>query len=961
MKWNISDKVRLIFGAIVFSLFCIGLFVYINIKRLETNTDWVDHSHRIIHSLQKIYADLKDTQTNYADFLLTKNQNFSKSCESGLDNLDLEIQDTDALVGDDMLWRQNMDDLKTSIGKRMTYMREGLAYVRAGRPDLAIGKIQSESEKKSNKAIKELIARMSGMQIWMLKTRNDFELSNTRKNIRFMVFGTLSVILACGLAFYFIVRQINERHAALSRLKTNEERFRFLAENASEAFVTSDARGDIVDINPAAEIMFGYSKTELIGQNLTRLMPEEFLKTHGEKSFSQFLAMTNPKSGVSAVELMARKNDSTEFPVEVSLSSWETKDGVFHTTITRDITERKFFMKTLLKNEHRLFQFLEAIPVGILVRDKFGIPYYSNQAAKNILGRDVMKDSDMAKISEVYQAYRAGTNELYPSHKFPIVRAVNGDKSFIDDMEIRHPGKIVPVQVWGAPIFDENGEVKYALAAMIDATHQKEITESLQSREEFFRNLFEEGPIGMTLSFPDSTYVNVNRAFANILGLPKDQIIGKSFLEFTHPDDLPSEQLLSQKLFDKLIPKYELEKRYITQKGQTIWCKLSASSIRDINDEPLFRLAVVENITDQKEAELAIKESEEKFRRVFSESPLGMSFIGRDGIIEDTNKAFSDMLGYSHEELVQTNVYDITHPDDIEISRTLSQARAGGQRTKNVEKRYITKDGKTIWTNVTPLLMKEKDGNSYRVLSIVEDISERKQIEDMKNDLVSVVSHQLKTPVAEINGYIENMLEGLAGALSPKQERYLLDMKSIGMENYRLISDLLSMSKIERGVITVDPQPVPLGQFIELAFRDYETLIQKKGLELIIDNDPEGVWVLADSDKTVETLRNIINNAIKCTDRGSITIRLKTDGAFGVIEVVDTGIGMSEETLKRLFTKDRALGAEAGRSGAGLGLYIAKNFMNLQNGDITVTSIKDKGTCFSVKIPLSSKERAAHV
>ena len=957
MKWNISDQVRLTFGAIVFSLLCIGLFVYFNIKRLETNTDWVDHTHKIIHSLQKIYSDLKDTQTSYADYLLTRGKNFAKSCETGLETIDQELLDTDELVGGDMLWRQNMDDLKSAIGKRLNYMREGLAYARAGRPDLAIGKIQSDSEKKSNRAIKDLIGRMSGMQIWMLKTRNDFELSNTHKNIRFMILGTLAVILACGLAFYFVLRQITDRQNALNRLKTNEERFRFLAENASEAFVTADAAGNIIDMNPAAEIMFGYSKAELQGKNLTCLMPREFIREHGDRAFSQFLSMTNPKTGVSAVELSARKNDSTEFPVEVSVSTWETKDGVFYTTITRDITERKFFMRTLLKNEHRLFQFLEAIPVGIMVRDKFGIPYYSNQAAKNILGRDVMRDSNSEKLSEIFQAYVSGTGQLYPAEKFPITQALQGQKSFIDDMEIRHSGKITPVQVWGAPILDENGEVKYALAAVIDVTQQKEITDSLQSREEFFRNLFEEGPIGMTLAFPDSTFVNVNRAYANMLGYSKDQIIGRSFLEFTHPEDVAVEQQLSQKLFDKQLPKYEMEKRFFTQKGQTIWCRLSASVIRDVNDEPLFRLAVVENITDQKEAEIAIKESEEKFRRVFAESPLGMSFIGKDGIIEDINKAFCDMLGYSLTELIHTNIFNLTHPDDIEISRTLTQARSEGHRTKHVEKRYLTKDGKTVWTNVTPLLMKEKDGTAYRVLSIVEDITERKQIEDMKNDLVSVVSHQLKTPVAEINGYIENMLEGLAGPISPKQERYLLDMKSIGMENYRLISDLLSMSKIERGVITVDPQPTPLSQIVELAFRDYESLIQKKGLKLIMSNIESDIRVLADSDKTVETLRNIINNAVKCTDRGSITISLGTDQTFGVIEVVDTGIGMNEETLKRLFTKDRALGAEAGRAGAGLGLYIAKHFMDLQNSEIEVASTQGAGSRFVLKIPMVSKER----
>ncbi len=245
--------------------------------------------------------------------------------------------------------------------------------------------------------------------------------------------------------------------------------------------------------------------------------------------------------------------------------------------------------------------------------------------------------------------------------------------------------------------------------------------------------------------------------------------------------------------------------------------------------------------------------------------------------------------------------------------------------------------------------------------SIMRDITERKQVEEMKNDLISVVSHQLKTPVAEINGYIENMLEGLAGDLSKNQKEYLLDMRNIGNANYRLISDLLSMSKIERGVMTVDLNPVRLEEIVELASRDYGPMVGKKNLDFSVKNGTDDIWVLADKDKMVEALRNIIHNAIKCTDRGSIQIRASRNGRFGYVEVSDTGIGMTEDTLQRLFTKSRVLGSEASRAGAGLGLYIARSFMNLQNGDITVTSELGKGSSFCVKIPIQNKEGEAYV
>jgi len=225
-------------------------------------------------------------------------------------------------------------------------------------------------------------------------------------------------------------------------------------------------------------------------------------------------------------------------------------------------------------------------------------------------------------------------------------------------------------------------------------------------------------------------------------------------------------------------------------------------------------------------------------------------------------------------------------------------------------------------------------------------------VEDMKLDLISVVSHQLKTPVAEINGFIENMLMGLTGELNPKQRSYLEEMRVIGRENYRLICDLLSASKIDRGVVTVDLKPISTKEVVGLAIRDYEAPLAQKGLNLQLEGVWQGAMLYADRDKLVEALRNLINNALKCTDKGSITIRALAEGDKGVIEVEDTGVGMDAETMERLFTKNRVLGKEAHRSGAGLGLYITKNFMKYQNGDITVTSEKGKGTCFKLAVPL---------
>jgi signal transduction histidine kinase len=163
------------------------------------------------------------------------------------------------------------------------------------------------------------------------------------------------------------------------------------------------------------------------------------------------------------------------------------------------------------------------------------------------------------------------------------------------------------------------------------------------------------------------------------------------------------------------------------------------------------------------------------------------------------------------------------------------------------------------------------------------------------------------------------------------------------------------MSKIERGVVAVNLQSISLWRVLELSLRDYETSIRRKGLELRLEKGPRDLECWADQDKTVESLRNIVNNALKCTDQGFIALKVKDDGNFVVVEVEDSGIGMKPETMERLFTKERVMGAEASRSGSGLGLFIARSFLQLQGGDLTARSQEGLGSVFRIKIPKNQR------
>lgn len=234
------------------------------------------------------------------------------------------------------------------------------------------------------------------------------------------------------------------------------------------------------------------------------------------------------------------------------------------------------------------------------------------------------------------------------------------------------------------------------------------------------------------------------------------------------------------------------------------------------------------------------------------------------------------------------------------------------------------------------------------------EVTQERKVSQMKNEFVSLASHQLKTPVAEIRGYIDNMLSGITGKLNPKQEEYLLDMQDISSRNYRLISNLLNLSQIERGTVWMDIQAIGLEEIIGVVVKEYKGSILEKGLTFDFKKGDRDIVVLADKDKMIEALSNILNNAVKFTDKGSIVITVKSDGEYGYIEVSDSGKGMAEDLVARLFGKKPILsGTPVAGRGAGLGLYIANSLMELQHGGIVASSVVGKGSVFTIKIPLT--------
>jgi len=334
-----------------------------------------------------------------------------------------------------------------------------------------------------------------------------------------------------------------------------------------------------------------------------------------------------------------------------------------------------------------------------------------------------------------------------------------------------------------------------------------------------------------------------------------------------------------------------------------------------------------------------------------SDAIIGLAF---NGTVTSWNRSAEKMYGYSEKEMIGHSIAPLIPENRREEMIELLKKIQNREGVEAYETERVRRDGTHIPVSVTISTVDDGEQTAVVASSIDRDITEQKEIEQIRNDFISFVSHQLKAPVTGIRWILEQILDGDFGTLPPELREAMLDLRSINADNYHLITDILNASRIERGVIAVDLQPVSLQTVAEDAVRDYRQAAEKAGLSLGFEDAGQEITVLADREKAAEAVANAISNAVKYTQEGGITICLRQEGDCGIIEVRDTGRGIPPEIVKKLFTRNQILGGSASpERSTGLGLYIAKKFMEIQGGSVTVESTVDVGSTFTYRIPLA--------
>ena len=565
----------------------------------------------------------------------------------------------------------------------------------------------------------------------------------------------------------------------------------------------------------------------------------------------------------------------------------------------------------------------------------------------------------------------------------PIFKSRDGNACSCDTMVVVHRnGTTIPVDLVCNPIC-KHGTVVGNVVTLKDESTRRQEKAALRESEERLRQMAENIAEVFWMSSPDKDrMIYISPAYEAIWNRTCKSLYDQplSWLESIYPED--RERIRAAALEKQVNGGYDEEYRIVRSDGAIRWIRDRAFPVRDEHGK-VYRIAgVATDITDRKKVEEEIRQAnrkldelnvnleervkgrtlelaevlsqvrneKQKTERIIHEITDGIIVIDVGGEIVLINPAARRLLGING--MATSNDLSVIEdhiPQLHEVFQNATQPLTG-----EIELRRPGHDAMRV-LKTTSVPLRDERGDLLGKVAVFQDVTSIKEVDRLKSEFVLQVSHELRTPLTSIKGSIDNLRDCIAGPLSKKQTEYIDRMSKSSDELVRLINDLLEISSLESGNVTLMPATLVLQDLIERLVAKFQPLAAGKRIEIHIEKFNGESRIQGDDAKLEQAIGHLIDNAIKFTARdGRVTITLHQNRRFLKTSIRDTGIGIPLDEQWAIF--DRFYRVEQTSSsmakGAGLGLYIAKNIIEMHGGRIRVSSEMGKGSEFSFTLPL---------
>ncbi|MHB8337247.1 MAG: PAS domain S-box protein [Ignavibacteriaceae bacterium] len=772
---------------------------------------------------------------------------------------------------------------------------------------------------------------------------------------------------------------INARRQMEAALQESEERYRRIVETAIEGILSLDSERRLNFVNQQLATMLGYTIEEMLGKKYESFLPEDQLME--DKAQAKIRAQ-----GKNAFyERCFLRKDGQRYWMLVSAKAITNSEGKIAGSfgMFTDINDRKKTEAALQESEERYRRIVETAIEGILQVDSDRCLIFVNQQLATMLGYTVEE-----MLGRKYESFLP-EDQLTDDKVQSKIRA-QGKNAVYERCFLRKDGQRHWMLVSAKAITDSDGKFAGSFGMFTDINKRKHMEAALQESEEKYRRIVETANEGI-LSFGSDTRINfINRQMATMLGYTVEEMLGQKIETFLAEDQL-SEHYVQMK--NRALGKDTVYERCFKRKdGQRYWMLVSAKTILDTAGNFAGSFAMFTDINERKRAEAALYESELQYRLLFETAREGIVVIQKSKL-SYFNPMMLEITGYSYEELLNMNFFEFVYQKDRDlILANHNKTITGGNAEQRYQFRMLKKDNSLCWVEMGSVKFTWK--GEAATLNFIIDITEQKLTEielvklneelklskdvieenlSQKNMLVekleklnsekdkffSIIAHDLRSPFQGFIGLTEIMVEEINILSKTELTNISNDLNKSANSLYKLLQNLLEWSQMQKGTINFAPQEWQLSEIVGQSYENMAQRASQKGITLE-NNISDSIRVNADEKMLNTVVRNLLSNAVKfTTTEGKVTISAKeTNDNMVEVSVTDTGIGMSENDVNKLFKLDekvRKPGTD-GEPSTGLGLLLCKEFVENHGGKIWIKSQENIGSTFYFTVPSVEKK-----
>jgi PAS domain S-box-containing protein len=868
--------------------------------------------------------------------------------------------------------------------------------------DVCRALMASPSDGTSKKAI-EVIARHELPFLWsmekVVKTyqQEAEEKLNQMKYVEIALAVSALIILLLEFLYLFrpMVRKVEQSNKQLSEinndlvsaneelraseeeLKTNldfittlqaevsmrEKQYREVIETATDMIYELDDAGNFSFVNPVMEKILGFSPDQLKSKKYWEIVHPDYVE--GTKEFYKRQRDKQLDQTYHELPVITRSKETVWVGQNVKMFF----DGTLVTkvsVIARDITRLKQANDKLQESErrYRLISTNSKDLITIYTAEAEPKRLFVSPSAKEILGyepEELLGKSPFELIlPEDAEKMKRNTHAV----------TLSGKSATAEYRIRRKDGRVIWLQSNSNPFTDESGKMIGFQTSARDITEQKTAELALQESEQRFRILADNAPIGIFQTNTTGDCVYVNKRWCEISGMNENDAMGNGWANaIVHEDRAGVFEQWSQALKNQT--DFSTEFRVL---GATTGPRLvhSQATQVNLNGEIIGLIGTMSDVTDLREAQKKLAESEKLYRELL-ENALDVTWlIDTKGHIAYTSSSVANVLGHSSDEFLGQPVSSLIHEDEKAIFNTALNKTIAGSTVRHLESRLQKKNGEWVWVDTTIQPVTEQNGKITSIQLTTRDITLKKEAEAAlkiakqkaeeatlaKSQFLSMMSHEIRTPMNAIIGLTHLLLQD---GPRPDQVDSLNLLKFSGENLLTIINDILDFNKIEENKITLESIDVDLKGLLTNVIQTLRQRADAKDLRLEFFYDPLLPAIFkCDPVRIAQIVTNLLGNAIKFTHQGSVKISVtssgKTNGAYRVaFKISDTGIGIPAEKLELIFERFSQANEDTTRKfgGTGLGLSISRRLLRLMNSDVKVTSELNVGSEFSFELSLS--------